>query len=756
MLIGGDKKSSILVVEDSSIYQKALYKMLSKHGYDVKIAKTLKEANNLTKERDFDFIILDLMLPDGEGEDILLALNNNKKSKIIVYTSDKDISRREEWFRYGVLGYLSKNDPFKYVITQMINIIETHKINHKFNILVIDDSRFVRRQISSLLAVYNYNIIIAENGKDAMEVIEKNELDLVVLDLVLPDMDGVEVLKHIRKKYNYSELPVFILTGEYPKSIMARLVKEGANEFFVKPFTPELFLIKVNFWLEFRRKNLENIKNEFLLNELQYVIDKSVIMSKTDINGTITLVNDNFCKDTGYTREELIGKNHRIIRDPSTPKELYEDMWNTILDKRVWQGVLKNRRKDGSSNFSKCTIVPILNYKNDIEAFISIREDITKVKLAEEKAKSLNKSKSEFLANMSHEIRTPLNAIVGFMDLLKGTCKDNKEVLEYIKVMQSSSDSLLQIIEDILDFSKIESGKLNIDKIYFNPKEELRSVAHLFDARCSEKNITLIINVDNNMPDSIYSDPLRIKQIIANLLSNAIKFTEGGKKIEVDISYEDGYLKCSVKDEGKGIAKDKIEHIFEAFNQEDNSTTREYGGTGLGLTISSRLAKLLGGELKVESKLGKGSNFYFKIPAKPGERVEEKDQSSKDASFEGKKALLVEDNRANQMLMNIILKKLKVEFDIANNGKEAVELYKQNSYDFILMDENMPIMSGIEATKEILEYEKTNNLKHTPIIALTANAIKGDKERFLEAGMDEYLSKPVKLQDFKNLIRELL
>ncbi|MCX6076554.1 MAG: ATP-binding protein [Campylobacterales bacterium] len=361
---------------------------------------------------------------------------------------------------------------------------------------------------------------------------------------------------------------------------------------------------------------------------------------------------------------------------------------------------------------------------------------------ANQKAVQSVKAKAEFLANMSHEIRTPLNAILGFIDLLKEESKGRKS-LKYVEIISSSSKSLLKIIEDILDFSKIESGKLNIDKIDFNTKAEFEVITYLFSAKCSQNNINLLLICDENMPQIINTDPLRVKQVISNLLSNAIKFSKEGKNIIVDISYRGNLLNVSVIDEGKGIASDKLSHIFESFSQEDSSTTREFGGTGLGLSISSELVKLLGGELKVKSEVGIGSEFYFSIPITIGKNLLKTNESFKDITFEDKKVLLVEDNKANQMFMKIILKKLTLTFDIANDGLEAVEAFKKNEYDAILMDENMPNLNGIEATKQIRLLEKEQNLKHTPIIALTANALKGDREKFLKAGMDEYVTKPI-------------
>ncbi len=394
-------------------------------------------------------------------------------------------------------------------------------------------------------------------------------------------------------------------------------------------------------------------------------------------------------------------------------------------------------------------------FLSKIKLYIKILENNEKLRIKTEHAQSLSKAKSEFLANMSHEIRTPLNAILGFIDLIKNETKEDK-TLEYASIIDESSNGLLQVIEDILDFSKIESGKLNIDKIDFDTKKELSLISYLFDAKCSKKDINLKVTFDENLPKAINTDPHRVKQIVANLLSNAVKFTPPHKNIFVNFGYEDGCLRVSVKDEGKGIAKDKLEHIFEAFGQEDTSTTREFGGTGLGLTISSKLVKLLDGEFRVESELGVGSEFYFSIPITIAKETIEEDKNIENIDFSGKKILLVEDNKANQMFMKVVLKKMNIKFDVANDGIESIENFKNHQYDAILMDENMPNMGGIEATANILEYENQNNLTHTPIIALTANALKGDRKKFLKAGMDEYLTKPVNKKKLSEVLGKFL
>jgi len=380
----------------------------------------------------------------------------------------------------------------------------------------------------------------------------------------------------------------------------------------------------------------------------------------------------------------------------------------------------------------------------------------SKMMEAKADAEQASRSKSEFLANMSHEIRTPLNAINGFISLLKDNETDT-EKLDYLGIVSNSSESLLQIINDILDFSKIESGKLIVETLDFDPKKELLGITELFQLKAAEKNIKFSIECCDALPSTLYGDALRLKQILSNLLSNAIKFTDNGGEIVCKIRYEDGRLCFNVKDNGIGIPEEKQQMIFDSFTQADGSTVRKYGGTGLGLTISANLAKLLDGDLNVESKEGSGSEFFFSAPfTLSAEREEVKEVSVEKSKALSGHTLLVEDNEANQMFIGIVLRNAGLTYDTANNGIEAIEKFKTEKYKLILMDENMPKLNGIGATKKILEMEKEQGLEHTPIIALTANALVGDRQLFLDAGMDEYLSKPLEPAQLIQKIEELI
>ena len=369
---------------------------------------------------------------------------------------------------------------------------------------------------------------------------------------------------------------------------------------------------------------------------------------------------------------------------------------------------------------------------------------------ANELAQSSVQAKSEFLANMSHEIRTPMNAILGFVEQLSKEEKDAKR-LKLFGIVKKSGGTLLSIINDILDFTKIESGKLELDKQPCSPRFFLDDVVMFMSDVLSEKDITLKTQIQESLPECINIDEVRTKQVLINLLGNAKKFTPNGGNVTMRMSYAKEFLTISVEDKGIGIAPDRIDAIFKAFEQEDTSTTRRFGGTGLGLAISARLVKIMGGNIQVESTLDVGSCFSFSIYAPICESVsiiqkEEIVKTQLERSSFGCHVLIVEDNKTNQMLLGLIFDQYGVSYDIANNGELGVEKYKAQPYQMIFMDENMPVMNGIEATRHIRELEKISNTK-TPIIAVTANALTSDRERFLEAGMDSYISKPFEEKD---------
>ena len=501
----------------------------------------------------------------------------------------------------------------------------------------------------------------------------------------------------------------------------------------------------------------EQARRELALQK--FALDQHAIVSITDADGVIVYANDRFCEISGFPREELLGRTHRIVKSRVHPRSFYEDLWSTIVAGRVWQGEVCNRAKGGSHYWVDATIVPSGGDRGRPRQYISIRTDITARKLAEEQlrfakdaAESANRAKSEFLANMSHEIRTPMNGILGMTDLALATPLDTEQ-RDYLTMARHSAEALLDILNDILDFSKIEAGKLRVENVAYDLHDMLRTTVRTLALRADPERVAVTVRIDETVPQVVVGDPGRLRQVVVNLVGNAIKFTQRGA-VTLDanaVAEADGWrVNVTVSDTGIGIREDKVDTIFDAFAQADSSTTRRYGGTGLGLSICKQLTTLLGGTIGVVSEVGKGSRFSFDVRVRRPQPGEVPAPSARVAPVvvqppsRALRILLVEDNLVNQRLAIALLARGGHEVVLARDGLEAVEAASRGDIDVILMDMQMPVLGGVEATERIRAEERREGRRRVPILALSAAAMQADREAGLAAGMDDYLTKPIR------------
>ncbi len=520
------------------------------------------------------------------------------------------------------------------------------KPEKKDKILVVDDMAINLELINSVLNLEgNFSLVLVSDGKSAIRKAKTNYFDLILLDIMMPEMDGFEVCKILKSYPTTKDIPIIFLTAlNGPKDIQ-KAFQYGAVDYISKPFSREELTSRVNLHISLKR-----------------------------------------------TREELV-----------------------------------------------------------------------KAKRAAEAAAE---AKAIFLANMSHELRTPMNGIIGMVDILKRTELTDAQQ-EYLNIIESSGENLLTIINDILDLSKIEAGHMELESIPFSLSEEMRRVMNIMQIIADKKKLLVKLHVGKEVPPFVKGDPVRLKQIIINLVNNAIKFTEKGD-ITVSVenkSAENGkvHLLFKVMDTGIGISPEGQKKLFRSFSQVDKSTTRKYGGTGLGLMICKNLTQMMDGEIGVESVEGAGSTFWFTAFLGTSNEEEYNSQHQDDDISQTDKTrlnlklkiLLAEDNKINQKVAMLNLNNLGHKVVIANNGIEALEKFENDNFDIIFMDVQMPEMDGVEACKKIREMEnKSGSIKKIPIIAMTANTSEDERKKYLEAGMDDYISKPFKQKELVEIFKK--
>ena len=486
----------------------------------------------------------------------------------------------------------------------------------------------------------------------------------------------------------------------------------------------------------------------------------------TDPSGIITDVNKQMEALTGSTRDELIGAP---FKDCFTdPQRAEAGIRRVLIEKSVTDYELTARARDGKQTVVSYNATTFYDRSRKLQGVFAAARDVTERKRVELEllqakavAESANRTKSDFLASMSHEIRTPMNAIMGIADLLAKT-ELTAEQDKYVQIFRRAGDNLLNLINDILDLSKVEASQLELEQTGFSLKDHLEKVMEMVSARASEKSLHLTCEIAPDVTSDLVGDPARLQQVLLNLLGNAIKFTQSGS-VALRVATDGNArapttLTFTVTDSGIGIPADKLARVFERFTQADSSTTRRFGGSGLGLTISKRLVELMGGRIWVESTVGVGSLFAFAVPFEVWTEAHRKaavpDGADADAPLVPLRILLAEDSPDNCMITMAYLENTPYRIDIADNGAIACQMYEAGHYDLVLMDRQMPIMDGLTATRAIRDWERANGRTPAPIIALTASALKGDRETCLAAGCTAFLTKPIKQAVLLQAIRE--
>jgi len=669
-------------------------------------------------------------------------------------------------------------------------------------ILLIDDdyedAMILQRRLSNL-GQYSVQSEHAEDLSSAMEKLHGDHFDLIFLDNRLgAGMTAKDMIEKLNE--HQIDIPVVIITGSGSQHVAVDLMKRGAYDYITKD----------NITKEKIEKTLFNTLERHNLKMIQQQSEEEIRQQKELLSNIISNIphfifwkdkysvymgcNDNFAKAAGVeSPDDIIGKTdydlawkkqeaeHYVATDKKIIKSgqpmlnveetqlqadgkvvtiltskvpLKDSAGNVIGILGIYADITERKEKEKALKNAKEEAEKSRDKLEDLNK--QLKSSIERANLMAHEAQIANEAKNQFMANMSHEIRTPMNGIIGFTDLLaQEEMTDTQR--QYVHLIRQSNETLMSIVDDILDFSKIETGKLDTSITELNLKEMLSEIEVQAQPQIAEKWLEFEIIPCAGLPETIYTDKVRLKQCLTNLINNAVKFTEEGYVHMTVCLYEHEeddddatYIQFDVSDSGIGIPPDKTEIIFDSFVQADACSTRKYGGMGLGLAITSQLVHLLGGKLSVTSEEGKGSSFSLIIPtevdatmeAMLGEAsltdVEHKEDQQTQAFELSGKVLVAEDNLTNQVLTKLLLEKMGLVVTVAQNGTEAVDEASSGNYDLILMDIQMPQMNGYEATKILRSKGIT-----IPVIALTAYAMKGDKEKCLSAGCDDYLAKPV-------------
>lgn len=658
----------------------------------------------------------------------------------------------------------------------------------KPNILLVDDKEEGLLALETVLKDLDYNLFKARSGKEALSLLLKTDFSVILLDVQMPEMSGFETATFIKKREKTRNVPIIFVSGlEKDERFVTHGYESGAVDYLFKPFEPQILRSKVSVFVELveqsrkiksqaeqlaeaqrqeQARQLERLEIESRTRYRNLADAIPHIVGKASSDFTVDYFNRTWVDYTGLSLEQSFGSGWKsafhvddLPKFTSAWQKASEEQRNFEVEARIF------RKSHGDYRWHLIKAVPdgaadstVFSWLFSCTEIHTLKEVESKLIDAKKEADAANRAKSFFLANMSHEIRTPLGAIMGFSDLLLQEDAEPHAVSDYAATIKRNGEQLLKIIDEILDISKVESGSLQLTSERVDLVDLVSSVESYLKLQAARKSLPIQFEIEGEVPEHFYSDATRVKQILTNIVGNAVKFSnEGAIKVTICASKELGpsQIQFIIKDDGPGIDEQYLDAIFRPFSQGDSSTSRKYGGTGLGLALSRKLARALDGDVELtSSKKGVGSTFTVSLATHLTEKVPmitelkrstPSAQTSKvknsrviSSGLEGVKVLVADDAPENQRLISWFLEKAGAEVDLAQDGKEAIDKALAGDHDLILMDIQMPGVDGYQATQTLRKqgYNK-------PILAVTAHALVEERQRCLEAGCTDHFSKPI-------------
>lgn len=762
----------IYVVDDDDLVGRMLVEELSAADYSAQWFSTTDKFMEACKKQNPAVVVMDMVFADsadaGAAAVSGMMPEMNPAPHIVFVSVRDDIEARLAAVRVGAKRYFTKPIKMREFVHTLDGLTEK-TISDPYRILLVDDEKSVASYYAAVLEERGIRTHVLTDPMQCLEAIAAFKPDMVLMDIYMPGCTGIELAAVIRQDDKFAQMPITFLSSEEQLDKKLAAMHLGGDDFLTKPVKPdhlvEACLARVK---RSRQNTWLNRRLQHALRESEYrqlALNQHSIVSATDADGTITLVNRKFCDISKYTETELVGNYHNLINSGYHTPGFFQDMWNTLVKGSVWHGVVCNRNKNGERYWVDTTIVPFLNQDNLPYQYVSVSTDITElvesrnaILKAKDEAERASSAKTVFLSNMSHELRTPLNAILGFGQLLESSDISEKykdEVREIVK----AGNHQLHLINEILDLARIEAGRIELHMEPVQLASVVKGCQSLMAPLVEKRELELRVAPECAADIWVEADQRRLMQVVLNLMSNAIKYNKQGGKIQVECTEGgSGRVRLSVIDTGIGINSEDQLDLFQPFSRLSNADDG-IEGTGIGLSITRRLVEQMGGEIGFQSEPGLGSTFWVEFLKSDSvdARTTNNDEASHDAGPEqtnDTRIIYIEDNIANiKLVEKIIARRPRAQLVTEQDPAAGVRLVNSTLPNLVLVDINMPGMSGFDVLRKLRENPDTRQI---PVIAVSAKAMSEEIQNATDAGFDGYVCKPIDIGLFNQTIDSVL